>query len=101
MLTRPNVLLENAEITFLCTLSSRVEEEEGAKSFPGDNAGESRAHIVGKCELHREERNVFDRWRRKRDGCDMKKFGTLRKRSLSQQIDGQRGRRNDEKNHFM
>ena len=52
MLTRPNVLLENAEITFLCTLSSRVEEEEGAKSFPGDNADESRTHIVGKCELH-------------------------------------------------
>ena len=30
--------------------SSRVEEEEGARSCPCGNADESRAHIVGECE---------------------------------------------------
>ena len=42
---------------------------------PCGRAAESRTHIVGECEIYKEERNVLEM--RKIDECDMEKFGTL------------------------
>ena len=57
-----------------CT-SSRGEEEEDAQMCPCGKAVESRTHIVGECEIYKEERDVLEM--RKIDECDMEKFGTL------------------------
>ena len=50
-------------------------------------AVESRIHVVGGCEIYKEERDVLDGEMGKIDECDMEKFGTLRivtrKQSLS------------------
>ena len=35
----------------------------------------SRTHIVGECEIYKEERDVLEM--RKIDECDMERFGTL------------------------
>ena len=35
----------------------------------------SRTHIVGECEIYKEERDILEM--RKIDECDMEKFGTL------------------------
>ena len=55
--------------------SSREEEKEVAQTCPGGKAVESRTHIVGECEIYKEERDVFEM--RKIDECGMEKFGTL------------------------
>ena len=57
--------------------SSRVEEKEGAQSCPCDIADESRAHIVGECELYKGERNMLEEDMTKIDGYDMDKFGAF------------------------
>ena len=38
-------------------------------------AVESRTHIVGECEIYKDERDVLEM--RKIDECDMEEFGTL------------------------
>ena len=58
-------------------MNIRVEEEEGAQSFPCGNADESRTHTVGECERYTEERNVSEEELRQIDGCNMESFGTL------------------------
>ena len=42
---------------------------------PCGKAVESRTHIVGECEIYKEERDILEM--RKIDECDMEKFGTL------------------------
>ena len=56
--------------------SSREEEEEGAQRCPC-KAKESRTHIVGECEMYKEERDVLEEEMKAIDGCDMEEFGTL------------------------
>ena len=51
------------------------EEEAIAQMFPCGKAVESRPHIVGECEIYKEERGVLEM--RKIDECGMEKFGTL------------------------
>ena len=75
--------------------SSREEEEINAHVYPCGKAIESRTHIpgiiVGKCAMHKEERDVLEQKMRERNECDTEAFGTLpppleiaaRKRSLS------------------
>ena len=55
--------------------ASSREEEEIAQMCPCGKAVESRTHIVGECEIYKEERDVLEM--RKIDECDMEKFGTL------------------------
>ena len=55
--------------------SSREEEEEDAQMCRCGKAVESRSHIVGECEIYKEERDVLEM--RKIDECDMEKFGAL------------------------
>ena len=43
---------------------------------PCGKAVGSRTHIVGECEIYKEERNASQKMR-KIDECDMKEFGTL------------------------
>ena len=56
--------------------SSREEEEEHTQRCPCGNADERRAHILGECELFKEERNVQEEMK-KIGECNMEKFGTL------------------------
>ena len=56
--------------------SSREEEEVDAQMCPSGKAIESRTHIVGECELYKEERDVSKEMR-EIDECDMEEFGTL------------------------
>ena len=73
---RPNGLRENAETAMSCrgpgparkkrSTSSRGEEEEGAQVCPCGKAVESRAHVVGECEIYKEI-----------DECGMEKFDEL------------------------
>ena len=56
-----------------------------AQMCPCGKAVESRTHIVGECEIYKEERDVLEEMR-KIDECGMEKFGTpdtSEKRSLS------------------
>ena len=82
---RPNRPHENAETAISCWgpgptrkrkryVSSR-EEEEIAQMCPCVKAVESRTHLVGECEICKEERDLLEM--RKIDECDMEKFGTL------------------------
>ena len=43
---------------------------------PCGKAVESRTHIVGECEMYKEEPDVLEEMR-KMDECDMEKFGAL------------------------
>ena len=43
---------------------------------PCDTTIESRAQIVGECEIYKEERDALEEMR-KLDVCDMKEFGRL------------------------
>ena len=38
---------------------------------------ESRTHIVGECEIYKEERGALEEGKRKLDACDMEEFGRL------------------------
>ena len=55
---------------------SRQEEEENAQMCPCGKAKESRTHVVGECEICKEERDVLKEMR-KIDECDMQKLRTL------------------------
>ena len=57
--------------------SSREEEGEDAQMCPCGKAIERRTHIVGECEIRKEERGVLEGEMRKIDECGMEKFGTL------------------------
>ena len=80
---RPNGLRENAETAIPCRgpgparkkRYANNREEELAQMCPCGKAVESRTHIVGECEINKEERDVLEM--RKVDECDMEKFGTL------------------------
>ena len=56
--------------------TSSPEEEEHAQMRPYVKAIETRTHVVGECEIYKEERDVLEKMR-KIDECDMEKFGTL------------------------
>ena len=56
--------------------TSSREEEDDAQVCRCGKAAESRAHIVGECEIYEEERDVLEGEMRKIDECDMEKFGT-------------------------
>ena len=57
--------------------ASSREEEEDAQMCPCGRAVESRTHIVGECEIYKEERELLEEEMRKIDECGMEKFGTL------------------------
>ena len=67
---RLNGLSENADSAISCRgpgparkktyASSREEEEEIAQMSPCDKAIENRTHIVGECEIYKEERDVLE-----------------------------------------
>ena len=59
--------------------SSREEEEIDAQMCPCGKAIESRTHIVGECEMYKEERDVLEEETREIDECDMEEFHTLRR----------------------
>ena len=44
---------------------------------PCGKAIESRTHIVGECEIYKEERDVLEKEMRGIDECDTEEFGTL------------------------
>ena len=44
---------------------------------PSCSTIESRTHIVGKCEIHKEERHALEEEMRKFDVCDMEEFNRL------------------------
>ena len=74
--------------------SSREEEIAQLSCALVAKAIQSRIHMLGECEIYKEERDVFEM--RKIDGCGIEKFGTrdvARKRPLSQEIDGDDRRR--------
>ena len=58
----------------------------------------SRTHIVGECEIHKEERDAPEKEIRKLDACDMEEFGRLEnsKKTIAilGDLDGDRRRRN-------
>ena len=41
---------------------------------------ESRTHVIGKCEIYKEERDVLEEQMRILNGCDMEEFGRLESR---------------------
>ena len=51
-------------------------EEEIAQMCPCGKAVGSRTHIVGECEIYKEERDLLEEMR-EIDKCVMEKFGTL------------------------
>ena len=55
--------------------TSSREEEEDAQRCPCRKAQQSRTHIMGEYEIHKEERDVLEM--SKTDECDTEKFGTL------------------------
>ena len=48
-----------------------------ALMYPCGKSVESRTHILGECEIHKEEQDVLEGEMRKIDECDMEKFDTL------------------------
>ena len=56
---------------------------------PCDKAIENRTHIVGECEIYKEERDMLQEMR-KIDECDMNKCGTLDGREKTIAILGDR-----------
>ena len=104
----PNGLPENAETAVSCmepgparnkrSTSSR-EEEEDAQMCPCGRAKESRTHVIWKCEMYNEERNVLEEME-KIDECDMENFGTLpvdnseKTMAILEKTDGGHKRRN-------
>ena len=57
------------------TYASSREEEQIAQMCPYGKAAERTNHIVGECEIHKEERHVLEM--KKIEECGMEKFGTL------------------------
>ena len=54
-------------------------EEEGVdeRMCPCGTTKESRTHIIGECEIYKEEGDVLEEEIRKLDECDMEEFGKL------------------------
>ena len=85
LFARPNGLREKAEIAISCRglgptrkkryTSSREEEDMDAHMCPCGSTIKSRSHIVGECEIYKEERDVLVM--RKLDECDVEEFGRL------------------------
>ena len=71
-----------------CT-SSR-EEEVDAQMCPFGKAIEGRTHIVGECEVYKEERGVLEEEMRATDKCDMEEFGALDSSEKTISISGDR-----------
>ena len=57
--------------------SSREEEDVATNMCPCGEAIESRTHIVGECEICKEERDAVEEGMRKLDVCDMEEFCRL------------------------
>ena len=57
--------------------SSREEEEIDTQMCPCGKAIESRTHIVGECEIYKEERDVLEEEMREIDECDLEELDTL------------------------
>ena len=55
---------------------SREEGEEDAQRYPCSEAIENGTHVVGECEMHKEERGILTEMRKLHE-CDMEKFDTL------------------------
>ena len=55
--------------------TSSREEDVGTNICPCGTTIESRTHIVGKCEVYKEERDALEEGIRKLDVCDMEEFG--------------------------
>ena len=63
--------------TWYTSSRSREEEELGAHICPCGKAIDSRTHIVGECEMYKEERDVLEKEMRDSGECDTEEFGTL------------------------
>ena len=57
--------------------TSSWEEDVATYMCPCGTIIESRAHIVGECEVYKDERDVLVEEMRKLDECDMEEFGRL------------------------
>ena len=55
--------------------SSGEEEDVATTTCPCGTTIESRTHIVGECEINKEERDALEEEMRKLDVCDMEEFG--------------------------
>ena len=58
--------------------SSREEEDVDTHMCPCGMTIESRTHVVGECEIYKEERDALEEEMRKFDACDMEEFGRLK-----------------------
>ena len=70
--------------------SGREQEEVDAQRGPCGKAIGSRTHIVGECEIYKEERDVLQEEMREIDECDMEEFGTLDSSEKTVAIPGDR-----------
>ena len=81
----------------------REEEEIDAQVCPCGKATESRTHIVGECEMYKEERYVFQEEMREIDECYMEEFDPLDNRdktiAILDYIDRGRRRRSRKRGH--
>ena len=66
--------LDLPEIRKRCASSREEEEEVDALLCPYGKAIESRTHIVGECEVYKEERDALEEEMREIDECDMEEF---------------------------
>ena len=57
--------------------SSGQEDEVDVQMCPCGKAVEARIHIVGQCDMYKEERVVLKEEMREIDECDLEEFGTL------------------------
>ena len=70
--------------------TSSQEEGEDEQMGPCGKAVESRTHIVGKCEIYKEERDVLQKGMTKIDECDIDKLSTLDSSEKATAILGER-----------
>ena len=57
--------------------SSGEEEEVDAQMCPCSKAIESRTHLIGECDMYKEERDALNEAMREMDEFDMEEFDTL------------------------
>ena len=88
VLPRPNGLRENAETVISCRGPGPARDKKEVPGIPVVRKRKkihicalvakqsSRTHVVGECEMYKEERDVLDEMS-KIDERDMEKFGTL------------------------
>ena len=70
--------------------SSREEEDVATNMCPCGTTIESTTHIVGQCEIYKEERDALEEGMKKLDVCDMKEFGRLESSEKTIAIPGDR-----------